>query len=190
MLKRIASQVIEIVGAGLFRLHGSAWAGNQTLALFDKWYYAFWFGLIVGISEQFQNAYINAAWGLIAFGAMKWVITVGRDYNGFYGVALKEHNNAYDWIDGKRFRNSPIVYATYRFTIQGSIGGLICIPFSHSILPIIAGALMGPVYFTGCYLLNYKYKIVNDGFRISDLLFGYIFSAACTIELLHRIALS
>lgn len=182
MYKFIASQVIGLIGAIEYRLRGSGWAGNKTLALFNKWWFAISYGVTIGVFDR------NIIVGMAAGVAMKSVCIVGRDVNGFNGEPIKEHNNAYDWIDPHRFRNSPVMYAAYRLFIQGTIGGMMLVYFSHSLLPIVGGAMMAPIYFTGCYLLGYKFKIVKDGLRVSELLFGYAFSISCTIELLHRIA--
>lgn len=173
----LLSQLIGLIGALEYRLRGSGWDRNKFLAYFNKWWFAISYGVAIGVHDR------NIIIGALAGGVMKFVCVVGRDVSGFNGNPPKEHNNCYDWIDPKRFANSPVAYTAYRLFIQGTIGGILLVPFAHSLFPILGGALMAPIYFTGCYLLGYKFKIVNDGLRVSELLFGYVFAILSTTAL-------
>jgi len=173
MAKIIAAIANIIGGAYLNRLRGS---GQKFLRFMNKW----WLALAYGLEQGFHVEHFIYTWAfdplkaLLCFGAMKTGYLVGWDVNAFYGQAPRDKNNFLDFFTPRAFRAHPKAQCTYRLSLRGLFWGVLLSLPILSPWPLVAGLMMGPVYFFGCYLCCVKYKLTDDGLKVAEPLFGAI----------------
>lgn len=168
----------------LNRVRGSGWEGKTSFTKFvselNKWWLAIAFGLLHGfenvtrIGQYEYTADFNFTMFLLCATAVKIAYTPGWDVSEFHGNPAKVDNNFLDDIDRDRFKDRPLLHCTYRLTLRGLFFGLMIALPTHSLVPVLAGATMGGVYFLSCYIASRKYRLIGDGLRLAEPVFGVI----------------
>jgi hypothetical protein len=161
---------LSLVGGFLNRVRGSG------IGYGNKWYFAIFFGLAHGYMTH--NAWLFP----LAFACMRIAYAPGWDVSEFYGNPPKVKNNFLDPIDRNRFKDRPLIHCTYRMTLRGLFfGGMVAIG-SLTAWPLLAGLLMGIVYFFGCYVIENRLKYSKDGLAVSEVIWGVIIMASSLIK--------
>jgi hypothetical protein len=150
------------IGGALNRLRGTKVKDKNKFTRFinntNKW----WFAVVYGVLQGFHDityigvdavthvpqytASFSLALALLHASAMRVAYSFGWDVGPLYYDAPKENNNLLDGLDPDRFKDKPVLRCVYRLSLRGLLWGwLLALPL-HSIFPILAGLLMGPVY--------------------------------------------
>lgn len=133
-------------------------------SLLTDWHTGVWYGIAMLTGRSFG-----------------WGEYIGAIINGSINTG-----NEVPYIDRliKRFTKQPLLWGVLGLTLRGALWGICLGMVQHSIIPVLAGATMGCVYFlTVAYARARDKWMANRGWGYGEYVFGGILWAATAYNL-------
>jgi hypothetical protein len=157
--------LVFLLGAISNRIRGTA-------GTFGRIANALLFGLVLSYQHNINPAYISVA----------MLIGASFGWGAYIGAMIHKRIEPEVYFIDKLlvgFKYNPMLYGFAGLTLRGLVFGLPIFLVFHSIVPLLAGGLMGLVYFLIIKLVDKIVGYPDYGWAISEAIFGGLFWLIC-----------